>query len=89
MATIVEYTKEGKQQGKRFILLGAGYGMFKSTRTDLILGNLFPAEERGSQSKLAVCNENGNVLWGDADDLVVMSVDGVAPRSLLSSGGSP
>ena len=89
MATIVEYTKEGEHQGKRFILLGAGYGMFRSTRPGLLFGNLFPAEEKGSQSKLAVCDEDGKVLWGDADDLVVVSVDGVDPRSLLSGGASP
>ncbi|MHC4899850.1 MAG: hypothetical protein ACYTGW_22390 [Planctomycetota bacterium] len=85
MATIVEYTKKGDYQGKRYVLLGAGYGMFKSARANMILGDLFPTETEGSQSKLAVCDENGKVLWGNSDDLVVVSVDGQSPADALAA----
>ena len=56
MATVVQDT----ESGRRYVLIGAGYGMFKSARPGA-LGDLFPKEDKGNVSVLAVCNAEGHV----------------------------
>ncbi len=83
MATIVEYNKNGK----RFILLGTGFGVFKSSRPGLFGGDWFPNTDEGSESKVAVCDPKGKIYWANSDDLTVVSVDGELPADILSRAG--
>lgn len=72
MATIVLHQKSGK----RLILLGTGYGAFKSSRPSFFGGNLFPNEEEGQMALASVCDRNGRIEWVYSDELVVVEIDG-------------
>ena len=84
MTTIVRYSKNQQL----YILVGSGHGMFRSARPGMVLGDLFPREEEGSESKVAVCDDNGRILWGMSDDLTVVSVDGRDPATILAEARS-
>jgi len=79
MATIVESTKTGH----RYVLLGAGYGMFESARPSIIFGDLLPSKTQGAESMLAVCDAEGNVGWLRSEEARVVSVDGESPGAAL------
>ena len=79
MATVVEDT----ESGHRFVVIGAGYGMFKSARPGLILGDLVPNVAQGNVSVLAVCDADGHVGWLPTSRARVVSVDGASPGEVL------
>ena len=79
MATIVEH-----KDGGRFVLLGFGYGMYKSARPGRVLGDLFPRTEDGADSLLAICDEDGKIGCLRPADCRIVEVDGKAPGELLS-----
>lgn len=79
MATIVRYTKNSRL----YIFLGTGFGLFQSSRPGVLGGDWFPNKEEGSESKVAVCDGEGRIFWGQSDDLVVVSVDGESPQAIL------
>lgn len=83
MATIVLHYKSGK----RFILLGTGFGAYKSSRPSFLGGSLFPREEEGKLPMAAVCDRSGLIEWFYTDELVVEEVDGqkVAEMARISS----
>ena len=81
MATIVRY----KHNEELYILLGTGYGLFKSTRPGFLGGDLFPNEETGSESKASVCDDAGRMFWGRTDDLTVVEIDGESPAAILAA----
>ena len=54
MATIVR----SKQNGKKYILLGTGFGAYKATRPGVFFGNLIPEEEQGQIKMVAVCDKD-------------------------------
>lgn len=83
MATIVQY----KRDGKKYILLGTGFGAYKSTRPGVFFGNLLPNEEQGQITMVAVCDHAGNIQWTHSDELTVVEVDGDSPSTLLSDVG--
>ena len=83
MATIVRY----KRDGKKYILLGTGFGAYKATRPGVFFGNLLPNEEQGQITMVAVCDIDGNIRWTHSDELTVVEVDGDSPSALLSEGG--
>lgn len=79
MATVVAH----RSTGHRYILVGAGFGMYKSSRPGILFGNLDPQEQSGSASLLAVCDGAGQIGWIASHELVVVSVDGRAPGEHL------
>lgn len=81
MATIVRI-KEGN---KKYVLLGTGFGAYKSTRPSFFGGNLFPSEEEGTIGVVAVADEIGNILWVEADEIKVIEIDGVKIEDVMSS----
>jgi hypothetical protein len=83
MATIVQ----SKRNGKKYVLLGTGFGAYKSTRPGVFFGNLVPDEQQGQITMAAVCDKDGNVRWTHSDDLTVVEVDGSSPAVLLSGEG--
>lgn len=78
MATIVEHLKSGN----RYILMGTGFGIYKSSRSGSGL-NLTAVEEENHFHLVAVCDRQGEIRWFYSDDLVVLEVDGVRPEDLL------
>ena len=79
MATIVTH----KDEGGKYILLGAGFGVYKATRPSLFLGNLAPSEEGGEVSMVFLCDRTGKVGWVKSEDIRVISIDGSAPADLV------
>lgn len=79
MATIVR----NSENGRSYILIGVGFGMFKSTRPGKFLGDLIPKEESGEARLVAATDASGRIKWFHAKDLEVISIDGVAPGDLL------
>ena len=81
MATIVESTRTGK----RYVLLGTGFGAYKATRPGVFFGNLNPNEEEGEFTMVAVCDPKGVIRWTHSDDLIVIEVDGQSPEALIGA----
>ncbi len=80
MATIVQY----KTDGKKYVLLGTGFGAYKATRPGVFFGNLLPNEEEGQTTMVAVCDPNGTIRWTHSEELIVLEVDGHSPSAVLS-----
>ena len=72
MATIVKHN----QTGKHYCLLGAGFGVFQSSKPNVFLGNLMADVEDGEYALVYVCNSKGELLWLDATQVTVVSIDG-------------
>jgi len=81
MAIILKH----KSTGERYVLLGSGYGLFKSEVPSVIFGNLAPNKSKGSQTMVCVSNSQGEVGWLDSTEVVVDSVDGQSVDSILSA----
>ena len=79
MAIIVRYFKNGSD----YILLGAGFGAFMSSRPSALLGNLAPADDSGTMQMVAVCDYEGQIAWIPSDLLEVVSIDGRTPDEVL------
>ena len=62
---------------EKYILVGAGLGMFKATRPSYFGGNLFPHEEESVEQIVAVCNNEGDIHFIDKKLLRVVEVDSV------------
>ena len=81
MATILEQVGSGR----RFVLLGAGYGMYQSSRPNAFFGDWVPTTKEGTETVLAVCNAEGRIGWVHSEEVRVVSVEGVAPGEVLGS----
>lgn len=79
MAIIVQH----KENRKKYILLGTGFGAFKSTRPSYFGGSLFPKNEEGSFKIVAICDKNNEILWCESKYLEVISIDGKTPADLI------
>ena len=62
---------------ERYILVGAGLGMFKATRPSFFGGNLIPHEEESVEQIVAVCNNEGDIYFIDKKLLKVVEVDSI------------
>lgn len=81
MAIVVTH----KQKGGQFVVLGANYTKWKSSRASRLFGDLFPVEEEGAVRVLTVCGADGVIQFGDADAFVVTAIDGQTPQQLLAA----
>lgn len=81
MATIVVH----KQSGRKYVLIGTGYGAYKAMMPSMLGGTLFPHEEAKEIPVAAVSDRNGNILWLSTEELVVTEVDGTNISDLLES----
>lgn len=79
MATIVEHI----ESGGRYVLLGAGYGMYRSATGCPLGGDLAPKVESGTADVLAVCDAEGVVGWFSSKLCRIVSVDGEEPGAVL------
>lgn len=79
MAVIVRHT----ESGSRYVFLGGGYGAWSSSRPSVWFGSARPDERSGDMRVALVCDENGHVAWVESECLVVESVDGHHPSTIL------
>ena len=79
MAIIVEHRKSKN----RYILLGSGYGIYKSSRPSAFLGNMAPKEESGELRVVALSDRKGKIHWIEAEFIRVVAVDGVSTAKVL------
>ena len=80
MATIVWHEK---RQAK-YILLGAGFGSWKTEMRSTIAGALAPVGDEGHDTYALVSDADGHAMWVDTTQLTVLSVDGAKPSELLN-----
>ena len=80
MATIVKHN----QTGKRYCLLGAGFGVFQSSKPNMFLGNLMADVEDGEYALVCVCNSKGEIFWLEATQVTVVSIDGQNVQELAA-----
>ncbi len=79
MATIVERVTSGK----RYVLVGTGFGAFQSKKPNWLLGDLVADTTEGQHAMVCVCDGNGRLYWVESTQLTVVSVDGQPPDDLL------
>lgn len=72
MATIVET----KQNHKRYLLIGTGYGEYESATPAVFLGNLAPTINHSNTKLVCVCDKLGTIGWLPSDAVNVIEVDG-------------
>jgi hypothetical protein len=84
MATIVQH----KNTSAHYVLIGTGFGAYKSQRPSFVGGNLFPHEEAGEIPVAAVCNNEGIIQWFYTDELTVIEIDGKPAREWLGNYSS-
>jgi len=80
MATIVKI----KGSDRHGILVGVGYGMFKSARPNAFFGDLLPSEKEGSSQMAAVSSASGEILWCESGKLEIVSIEGKPPSVHLN-----
>ena len=77
MAIIVRY----KPNGGEYILLGTGYGVFKSSHPSPVFK--LPVKESGTFPLAAICDYRGRIGWVRSANLEVVSVHGETPAEVL------
>ncbi|MBN1917731.1 MAG: hypothetical protein JW889_07475 [Verrucomicrobia bacterium] len=79
MAIVVE----NKRTLDRYVLIGTGYGAYRSERPGLFLGNWMPDEKSGAYPMAAVATLDGEIGRFCSDQVRVASVDGRKVSELL------
>lgn len=79
MATIVRHT----ETGKRYVLLGSGFGAFQSKKPSWFLGNLVADTDEGQYALVCVCSSQGAIGWLESSEVTVESVDGQSVCEIL------
>lgn len=80
MAIIVEH----KELKGKYILIGTGFGAYKTCRPAVFIANHLPREDLGEITMVAVCDEEGQIQWFNSEELIVLEVDKVSPHDVLS-----
>ncbi len=75
MATIVI-----KRSGKKYIVLGTGFGAYQSKKPNWFFGDLMADTEEGQYKMVCVCDKDGKIGWLHSSEVVVESVDGQSVR---------
>lgn len=79
MAIIVKL----KDSDKHAVLVGVGYGMYKSAKPNMFFGDLLSDEKSGESEMAAVSTAAGEILWWPSSDFTIVSIDGEAPSKHL------
>ncbi|MCS7462046.1 hypothetical protein N0M98_18060 [Paenibacillus doosanensis] len=72
MAIIVQH----KESRKSYVLIGTGYGAYKSMMPGVLGGSMFPREESAEIPTAAVSDKYGTIHWILTDQLQVVEIDG-------------
>ncbi len=68
-----------KNGAEKYIMLGSGFGMFRSQKPNWLLGNLAADTESGGARIICACDEKGEMVWLNAEEYQVYSIDGLSP----------
>ncbi len=74
-----------QRTGRRFILLGTGFGAYQSKKPNWFFGDLMADTSEGQYAMVCVCDADGTVGWLQSYEVVVESVDGVPVKEALPS----
>lgn len=85
MATIVRH----RPTDRHFVLLGASYSKWRSSRASPIFGDLVPVDEEGATKALTVCDAQGQVHFYPAAEFEVVEIDRKAPADILGETNAP
>lgn len=80
MATIVIH----KKSGKRYALLGAGFGAFRSAKPNWLLGDMMADTNEGQFTLVCVARKDGQIRWVESSDLTVETIDGVPVKEAIT-----
>ena len=80
MTIIVEEIKTGK----RFTLLGTGFGAYQSMTNSTKFGGILSDVDKGQFAMVCVSNNEGEIGWFESHEVKVISVDGKNPHDILS-----
>ena len=80
LVTIVKH----KKTGKKYVLIGTGFGMFKTVRASMWGGNLSPQLQSGEKTVVAVADREGAIKWIDSGSLRVLEIDGRSLEDIYS-----
>jgi len=80
LVTIVKH----KTTGKNYVLIGTGYGMFKTVRPSMWGGNLSPQLQDGHKTLVAVADKKGTIKWIESDRLQVVEMDGKSLKDIYA-----
>ena len=68
---------EHKKTRSRFAVVGAGYGLAKTSRPSVFFGSLSPAESEEILDVICLCDRAGNLAWCQSHEIRVVSINGV------------
>jgi len=85
MAIIVR----SKETRRKYVLLGTGYGAFRSTRHGRMWAGQTSATEADQHEMIAVCDPDGRIFWLPSAHVEVLTVDGEKPSELLGNPAPP
>lgn len=66
-----------KPTGQAYVLIGTGFGTYKSSTPSFLGCDLFPKIDQGDIAVAAVCDRRGQIVWLPTDELQVLEVDGI------------
>jgi len=72
MAIVVLHSKSKR----KYILIGTGFGAYRSSRPSFLGGSLFPYEDMGEIPVAAVSDSKGKIHWFLTEELQVIEIDG-------------
>lgn len=73
-----------RSDGKIYLLLGVGYGMYKAMAMANTMHAMNPEIDEGEKGMVAVCDHSGSIQWFDYRKLEVIEIDGRRPEDLLA-----
>ncbi|MEO0415425.1 MAG: hypothetical protein AAF226_10795 [Verrucomicrobiota bacterium] len=79
MATVVRHNTSGNH----FVLVGVGFGMYRTARPNAFFGEILPTEDGGEAGMVALCLPNGEIKWANHSEVTVVSIDGRSPQELV------
>jgi len=69
---------------KNFILIGTGFGAFKTSNPSTFRVNRPPKADEGVIPMVAVCDENGQIKWMKTNEIKIVNIDGNLPINILN-----
>ena len=78
MATIVKH-----KDGGHYIVVGFGYGLFRSSKPDFFFGSASSDDRQGDAAYLAVADYKGGIGMMRLEDCMVIEVDGKKPGDII------
>ena len=75
MATIIRSI----ESSETYVFLGSGFGMFQSKKPNWLFGDLLSDTDSGSLKLICACDQHGEIVWLNSDNVEVISIDGKRP----------